>query len=134
VTGAKIANNSIVGTNIRLGTLGTVPSATNAGQASFAGAIDVPACPDNPCTPDKVGTSSAIATCPLGMVAIGGGGETSSSGVELRGSLPLTFSFAGQTEPNAWQVDVDNWLQSGSKVDYYVVCANAKSVDNPSGL
>jgi hypothetical protein len=31
-------------------------------------------------------------------------------------------------------VDVDNFTQAGSKVDYYVVCASAKTVDNPSGL
>lgn len=110
------------GANINLGTLGSVPSATNAGHASSAatatnashaanadsatnashatsadsaetasalgsvsyrfdtsaGAVIVPACADNPCTPDKVGTTS--------------------------------------------------------KVDYYVVCASAKTVDNPSGL
>jgi hypothetical protein len=99
-----------------------------------AGAVDVPACADNPCTPDKVGTTFAIATCPQGTVAIGGGGETYDAGVEVSGSLPRTFAFAGQTEPNAWQVDVDNFLQTTSKVDYYVVCTAAKSVDNPSGL
>ena len=99
-----------------------------------AGAVDVPPCADNPCTPDKVGTTFAIASCPQGMVAVGGGGETADPGVELSGSFPLTFSFAGQTTPNAWQVDADNFLQAGSKVDYYVVCTNAKTVDNPSGL
>jgi hypothetical protein len=181
VTGSKVAKNSITGANINLGTLGNVPSATNAGHASTAGsatsashainadsatnashatnadnattaasaaelgsvayrfdtsagAVDVPACADNPCTPDKVGTSFAIATCPQGTVAIGGGGETFDPGVELSGSFPLTFAFAGQTQPNAWQVDVDNFLQTTSKVDYYVVCTAAKSVDNPSGL
>jgi hypothetical protein len=118
-------------------------SATNADAAkalgsvaygfdTSAGAIDVPPCGDNPCTPDQVGSTFAIATCPQGLVAIGGGGETAHSGVELSGSFPLTGSDS--TVPNAWQVDVDNWLQTGSKVDYYVVCANAKSVDNPSGV
>ncbi len=114
-----------------------LPSALGSVSYRFdtsTGAVDVPACADNPCTGDKVGTTSAIATCPAGTVAIGGGGETFDAGVELSGSFPLTFSFAGQTEPNAWQVDVDNWLQKGSKVDYYVVCAAAKSVDNPSGI
>jgi hypothetical protein len=187
VTGSKVAKNSLTGANINVGTLGTVPSATNASHAATAGsstaaanatnashattadnatnashattadnattaaaasalgsvayrfdtsagAVDVPACADNPCTADKVGTSSAIASCPLGMVAIGGGGESFDAGVELSGSFPLTFAFAGQTEPNAWQVDVDNWLQTTSKVDYYVVCAAAKTVDNPSGI
>src|SRR5690242_20525398 len=85
---------------------------------SHAGPIDVPACSDNPCTADKVGTTSAIATCPQGTIAIGGGGETFDAGVELSGSFPETFAFAGQTQPNAWQVDVDNWLQTTSKVDY----------------
>jgi hypothetical protein len=66
------------------------------------------------------------------MVAIGGGGETADSGVEISGSFPLTP--AGQTQPNAWQVDADNFLQNQSSFDYYVVCATAKSVDNPSGL
>jgi hypothetical protein len=181
VTGSKVAKNSITGANIKVGTLGNVPSASNAGHASradsatnashaivadnatnashatnadnaataasaaalgsvayrfdtSAGAVDVPACKDNPCTPDQVGTSFAIATCPQGTVAIGGGGETFNAGVELSGSFPLTFAFAGQTQPNAWQVDVDNFLQTTSKVDYYVVCTAAKSVDNPSGL
>ena len=175
VTGSKVARNSLTGANINLGTLGAVPSATNAGHATTAdtatnashatnathatsadsattasaasalgsvayrfdtsaGAVDVPACADNPCTADQVGTSFAIATCPQGTVAIGGGGETFDAGVELSGSFPLTFSFAGQTQPNAWQADVDNWLQTGSKVDYYVVCTTAASVDNPSGI
>ena len=175
VTASKVARNSLTGANINLGTLGTVPSATNAGHAATAdsatnashatnathatsadsattasaaaalgsvayrfdtsaGAVDVPACADNPCTADKVGTTFAIATCPQGTVAIGGGGETFDAGVELSGSFPLTFSFAGQTQPNAWQVDVDNWLQTGSKVDYYVVCTTAATVDNPSGI
>jgi hypothetical protein len=169
ITGSKVANNSLTGANINVGTLGNVPSASNAGHASSAdsatnashainadsattatsaaalgsvayrvdtsaGAVDVPACADNPCTPDKVGTTFAIATCPQGTVAIGGGGETYDAGVELSGSFPRTFAFAGQTQPNAWQVDVDNFLQTTSKVDYYVVCTAAKSVDNPSGL
>lgn len=169
VNGSKVAPNSLTGGNINVGTLGNVPSATNASHAvsadsatnashatnadsattatvaselgsvsyrfdTSAGPIDVPACGDNPCTADKVGTTSAIATCPQGTVAIGGGGETFDAGVELSGSFPRTFAFAGQTEPNAWQVDVDNWLQTTSKVDYYVVCTAAKAVDNPSGL
>jgi hypothetical protein len=186
VTGSKVAKNSITGANINVGTLGNVPSASNASHASSAnsatnashainadnatnashatnadsastaatatiagsaaalgsvayrfdtsaGAVDVPACADNPCTPDKVGTSFAIAACPQGTVAIGGGGETLDPGVELSGSFPRTFAFA-RPDPNAWQVDVDNFLQTTSKVDYYVVCAAAKSVDNPSGL
>ncbi len=117
----------------------TAASAAALGSVAYrfdtsAGPIDVPACADNPCTPDQVGTTSAIATCPLGTVAIGGGGETLDAGVELSGSFPLTYPFAGQTEPNAWQVDVDNFLQTTSKVDYYVVCTAAKTVDNPSGL
>lgn len=169
VTGSKVAPDSLTGANINVGTLGSVPSASNANHAvsadsatnashatnadsattaaaatalgsvsyrfdTSAGPVDVPACRDNPCTADQVGTTSAIATCPQGTVAIGGGGETFDAGVELSGSFPETFAFAGQTQPNAWQVDVDNWLQTPSRVDYYVVCTAAKAVDNPSGL
>jgi hypothetical protein len=180
VNGSKVAKNSLTGANINLGTLGNVPSATNAAHATSAdsatnashatsadnatnatnaanattaatasalgsvayrvdtsaGAVDIPACSDNPCTPNDVGTASITATCPQGMVAIGGGGETYDAGVELSGSFPKTFAFGGVTPPgpNAWQVDADNFLQTGSKVDYYVVCATAKTVDNPSGL
>jgi hypothetical protein len=97
-----------------------------------AGAVTVPACSTNPCTPATVGTSYAIATCPQGTVAIGGGGETHDAGVELSGSFP-TRQF-GSSVPNAWQVDVDNFRQTASGVDYYVVCTAAKSVDNPSGV
>ena len=179
VTGSKVAKNSITGANIIVGSLGNVPSATNAAHAlvadtasnashainadnatnashatnadnatssastaalgsvayrfdTSAGPIDVPACSDNPCTPDKVGTASIFATCPQGTVAIGGGGETFDSGVELSGSFPTTVG--GGTQPNTWQVDVVNFLQTPSKFDYYVVCTAAKSVDNPSGL
>lgn len=179
VTGSKVAPKSLTGANINIGTLGTVPSATNAGHASNAGSatnashatnadsstnashattadsattaatasalgsvayrfdtsagpVTVPACADNPCTPDQVGTTYAIATCPQGTVAVGGGGETYDAGVELSGSFPRTFF--GHTQPDAWQVDVDNFTQTTSRVDYYVVCASAKTVDNPSGL
>jgi hypothetical protein len=136
-TNATHAVNADNATNADSAT--TAASAAALGSVAYrvdtsAGAIDVPACADNPCTPDEAGTTTAIATCPLGTVAIGGGGETYDTGVELSGSFPLTFAFAGQTEPNAWQVDVDNFLQTTSKVDYYVVCTAAKSVDNPSGL
>lgn len=97
-----------------------------------AGPITVPACSANPCTPDKVGTSFAIATCPPGTVAIGGGGVTHDAGVELSGSFPTT-AF-GSSVPNAWEVDVDNFLQTISAVDYYVVCTATRSVDGPSGF
>ena len=36
VTGSKVAKNSITGANIRVATLGNVPSASNAGHASSA--------------------------------------------------------------------------------------------------
>jgi hypothetical protein len=134
-TSADSATNASHATNADSAT--TAGTATALGSVAYrfdtsAGAVDVPACADNPCTPDKVGTTSAIATCPQGTVAIGGGGETYDAGVELSGSFPRTFAFAGQTQPNAWQVDVDNFRQTTSKVDYYVVCTPAKTVDNPS--
>jgi hypothetical protein len=48
------------------------------------------------------------------------------------GSFPI--SWAGSAVPNAWEVTVDNWRQTGSTFNYYVVCATVKTVDNPSGL
>jgi hypothetical protein len=91
--------------------------------------MDVPACADNPCTGDQVGTNFDIATCPSGMVAIGGGGETTDAGVEISDS----FGLAPFGQPDAWEVDADNFSQSPSSVDYYVVCVAAKAVDAPSG-
>jgi hypothetical protein len=93
-----------------------------------AGAVTVPACAVNPCTPDQVGTTFAIARCPAGTVAIGGGGLTADAGVELSGSFPTTAG--GSSSPNAWEVDVDNWRQTTSSVDYFVVCAKANTVDS----
>jgi hypothetical protein len=93
-----------------------------------AGPVTVPACGNNPCTPDQVGTSFAIARCPAGTVAIGGGGVTADAGVELSGSFPVTV--AGASAPNAWEVDVDNWRQIASSVDYFVVCATANTADD----
>jgi hypothetical protein len=97
-----------------------------------AGPIDVPACSDNPCTPGDQGTTGAVALCPAGLVAIGGGGETADVGVELAGSFPV--EYGGATEPNGWEVDADNWLQTMSTVDYYVECASVKNVVTPYGL
>ena len=57
---------------------------------------------------------------------------THDAGVELAGSFPTT-EF-GSAVPNAWEVDVDNYLQTISSVDYYVVCTTAKTVDGPSGF
>jgi hypothetical protein len=181
VTGSKVAKNTITGTNINLRTLGTVPSATNAGRAASANSATnaghaasansatnatnatnathasnadsattaatatalgsvaygfntdtVSACSASPCTPEQVGTGFAIATCPQGMVAIGGGGTTGNAGVELSGSFP--FSEPGSSVPNAWEADANNFLQSASTVDSYVVCTAVKAVDNPSGV
>jgi hypothetical protein len=67
------------------------------------------------------------------MVAVSGGGETHNAGVELSGSFPMPSAFAGQ-QPNGWEVDVDNFTQTTSEVDYYVVCASAKTVDIPPGF
>lgn len=92
-----------------------------------AGAVTVPACSTNPCTPDNVGTTFAIATCPAGTVPIGGGGVTADPGVELAGSFPTVVG--GGSTPNAWEVDVDNYLQSTSSVEYYVVCTRATAVE-----
>jgi hypothetical protein len=140
-THATNADNATNATNATHAT--SADSATTAATAmalgsvayrvdTSAGAIDVPACSDNPCTLDKVGTTSAVATCPSGTVAIGGGGETYDAGVELSGSFPTRTN--GSSVPNAWQVDADNFLTTQSKVDYYVICTTVKTVDDPSGI
>jgi hypothetical protein len=150
VTGAKVLDNSLTGSDISAATLGKVPlagaadTATNAGHATSAdsaasaataaalssvtyafntsaGPVDVPPCGNSPCSPDQVGTSFAIAKCPDGTMAIGGGGVTADPGVELAGSFP-TF-LLGSPVPNAWEVDVDNYLQTPSHVSYFAVCA-----------
>jgi hypothetical protein len=141
----------LTGSDINLATLGKVPAATLADKATAAthastadsattaaaatalasvayrvdtsaGAITVPPCAANPCTPDQVGTTFATATCPAGTVAIGGGGVTADAGVELSGSFP--------SGPSTWEVDVDNWLQTASSVDYFVICTQVKAIDN----
>jgi len=156
VNGAKVLDNSLTGADINIGTLGKVPSATaadtagsatNANHASTAdsattaataaalgsvtyavdtsaGPVTVPKCDSSPCTPEQVGTAFAIAVCPVGMVVIGGGGVTAEPGVELGGSFPTTF--AGRA---AWEVDVDNYLQTPSSVHYYAICTAANSFD-----
>lgn len=93
-------------------------------ESPSAGPVTVPACSSNPCTPDHVGSAFAIATCPPGTVAIGGGGVTADPGVELAGSFPTTYgSFS------AWEVDVDNYLQSMSSVEYFAVCTKVATVE-----
>jgi hypothetical protein len=158
VNGAKVQANSLTGTNINLATLGKVPTAAaadnaaNAANAAHASAADtattagglasivyavntsagpvtVPACGSNPCTPDHVGSTFAIASCPIGMTAIGGGGVTADPGVELAGSFPTTN---GQF--SAWEVDVDNYLTTQSAVAYFAVCAPIGSVSAVSQL
>lgn len=80
INASKVARHSLVGGDINVGTLGNVPSASNAAHATAAdrattavaasalgsvayrvdtsaGRIDVPACTDNPCTPVEVGTT-----------------------------------------------------------------------------
>ena len=92
-----------------------------------AGAETVQPCLANPCTAQDVESTPAIAVCPAGTVAIGGGGGSPDSGVELSGSYPIRFGpTAGP--PNAWKIYVDNFLNTATTVDYYAICTAVKSV------
>jgi hypothetical protein len=128
-TSATSATNATHASNADSAT--TAATATALASVAYrvntsAGAITVPGCTGT-CGPSEVGTTFAIATCPAGTVAIGGGGVTADAGVELSGSFPTTVGAA--SAPNAWEVDVDNWLPTTSTVDYYVVCTRANTVD-----
>jgi hypothetical protein len=125
-TNATTAANA---TNATTAAAANALASVNYAVDTSAGAITVPACRADPCTAADVGSTPAIALCPNGTVAISGGGAGEDPGVELTGSFP-TFMF-GSGVPNAWEVDVDNWAQSTSRVDYFAVCT---AVKNPTGL
>jgi hypothetical protein len=125
---AELANHAL-----RADSAATAGTATALASVAYradtsAGAVTVPAC-TGACGPNEVGTAFAIATCPAGTVAIGGGGVTGDPGVELSGSFPTTVGSG--PGPDAWEVDVDNWRSTTSEVDYFVVCTAATTVDNP---
>ena len=103
---ASHADNATNATNVDTATTAAraIASVSHTVDTS-AGAVTVPACSGTQSTPDHVGATYAIATCPRGTMAIGGGG-TADPGVELSGSFP-TSEF-GSCTPNAWEVDVDN--------------------------
>lgn len=131
-TNATTATHATTADNATLAATATALGSVAYRYDTSAGPVNVPACSSDPCTAEQVGSSWSIATCPSGMAAVGGGGLTDDLGVEISGSFPI--SWAGSAVPNAWEVTVDNWRQTGSTFNYYVVCATVKTVDNPSGL
>jgi hypothetical protein len=134
-TTATTATNATHATNADNASLAAVSSsiASVAYQVDpSAGPETVPACAANPCTPEDVVSTPAIAVCPAGTVAIGGGGFSPDDGVELSGSFPTSYPPVGPfaSTPNAWEVYVDNYLPVGTTVNYYAVCTSAKSTGN----
>jgi hypothetical protein len=57
-------------------------------------------------------SGSATTNCPIGQVAVGGGGQVTSSGGSLTASYP--------TATNGWTAE----SQSGKNVIAYVICAS----------
>lgn len=131
-TNATSAAHATTADNATLAATATALGSVAYRYDTSAGPVNVPACSSDPCTAEQVGSSWSIAICPAGMAAVGGGGLTNDLGVEISGSFPI--SWAGSAVPNAWEVTVDNWRETGSTFNYYVVCATVKTVDNPSGL
>jgi hypothetical protein len=132
-TAAATATNAVNATHATSADTATLAAASSSiASVTYevnpsAGPETVPACDANPCTAEDVESTPAIAVCPAGMVAIGGGGASPDSGVELSGSFPVSFG-PSSTTPNAWEVYVDNFLPTPTTVDYYAICTTVKAI------
>ncbi|MDQ6817870.1 MAG: hypothetical protein M3018_10785 [Actinomycetota bacterium] len=136
VTRGKIANGAVTGGKVKLSTLGTVPSASTAKNALalggappsayLKGTVTVVAKSAN-ISPGKYGT--AIATCPAGYQAIGGGvdpfnvlsDDVTASAPMFNGSRTLGANVGNGPAANAWWGAVAN--NGAGATDHFQVAA-----------
>ncbi len=143
LSGNRLRNGTVTGTQIKLSTLGTVPSATNATNATSAQTAGVAnsigtvtyvkgSIVDAPANGGSGFGSSgqSVASCPTGMSVIGMGAFTGSNGTEVS-SLSLPASGA----PNQVHAYFNNFTNTDAPTNYAVaICANVQTISNPSGL
>jgi hypothetical protein len=120
LSGNRLQNHTLTGTQINLGKLGTVPNAAKAGSATTAGSAPISTV--TYVTVNGSDPSDAVlpltASCPSGTDVIGGGGSVSNES----GAAYLDDSYpSGNT---GWTVDADN---NGAAVTVTVtaICAPA---------
>ncbi len=127
VTGTKVANGTLTGAKIKLSTLGTVPSATNAANATTAarlGAISYHGAVF--AVPGSASDSRATAhvNCGAGTFAVGGGTTSPDESVVLTDFLIDSHPTAGGA---GWEVTVENETLGTLNGTVWAVCAPAAS-------
>jgi hypothetical protein len=134
VNGAKVANGSLTGADIRLTTLGKVPSAaaadgaTNAVHAGAAAALDrvtyKTAAGTAPVSTASTFGGAATATCDAGQHAIGGGVLVADP---ISGYVIDDYPDSADT---AWTARVGNAGNTGGDIGFtvYAVCTSVSAI------
>jgi hypothetical protein len=110
VAGKKLRKNTVTGVELNEARLGPVPSADALSRVDYESA--------SVGLPGGNAIAKATATCPSGLVAVGGGGKVSDA---TNGNLV-------DTEPagrNAWEAD--GFSSNAQTLTAYVVCVAAKA-------
>jgi hypothetical protein len=116
VTGSDVAPGSLTGADINLATLGKVPAAAVADSASVGRVAFATASG----TASPGGTSSDTATCPAGLVVVGGGATVTDEDNEaVNDSYP--------SGPTGWTAHVFNASTSATGFSVYAICVPAAS-------
>jgi hypothetical protein len=119
LSGNRLQNHTLTGTQINLGKLGTVPNATKAATAGSAAISTLTYVTVNSNAPVGVFAPSTAA-CPSGTFVIGGGGQvTNPEG----GAVYVEDSYPSGT--SGWTVDFANGYTSAVAVTTTAICAPA---------
>lgn len=126
VTSAAVGKDALTGDDIQEAFLGTVPSATalDAGQTVFGQTVDIAV--------NEV--KDAVATCPTGWRAAGGGyaawSDDGNGGFVRNPTIYVGLSINGATDPaikddGVWEVEARNW---GNVAGHFVAQASCIQV------
>jgi hypothetical protein len=119
LTGADIAPQSLTGANINLSALGKVPSAATADSAAIAKVEVITASGTSaPAAYTGSNVAAATATCPSGLVVLGGG-------VHVSDETDQSINDSYPNGSNAWTADVFNGGPGTPTFTVYAICAPA---------
>jgi hypothetical protein len=116
LSGNRLQNHTLTGTQINVGKLGTVPNATKAGSAPISKLTYVTVNSNAPAGE----VASSTATCPAGTFVIGGGGQISDP---EQGAVYVNDSYPNGTA--GWTADFGNLYSSAVAVTTTAICAPA---------
>lgn len=119
LSGNRLQNHTLTGTQINLSKLGTVPNATKAATAGSAAISALTYVTVNSNVPsDEIAPSTA--SCPSGTFVIGGGGQVSNA---EEGEVYVNDTYPSGT--SGWTVDFANAYSSAVSVTTTAICAPA---------